>query len=141
MSSGLIEIMKRAAIDAQEAGQPCDLRTGVVKTVSPLSIQVSSQLILPEGLLIVPRNLTDYTIPVSMTWTTESIGNHSHGYSGKDSSNDSHSGTTDPAGSHSHQLVSSESKTLTIHNALKVGDKVALIRKHGGQFFYILDRI
>lgn len=141
MSTGLIEIMKRAAIDAQEAGQPCDLRTGVVKTVSPLSIQVSSQLILPEGLLIVPRNLTDYTIPVSLNWNTESIGDHSHNYSGKDSGGDNYSDVTDPAGSHIHQILSSESKTMTIHNALKVGDKVALIRKHGGQFFYILDRI
>ena len=141
MSSGLIEIMKRAAIDAQEAGQPCDLRTGVVKTVSPLSIQISSQLILPEGLLIVPKTLTDYTVAVTMDWTTEGVGDHSHAYSGTDDGGYNYSGSTDPAGSHSHQLVSSASKTITIHNALKVGDKVALIRKHGGQFFYILDRI
>lgn len=141
MASGLIDIMKRAAIDAEEAGQPCDLRTGIVKTVSPLSIQVSSQLVLPEGLLVVPRSLTDYTVSVSMNWSTESAGNHSHGYSGTDSRGDSHSGTTDPAGTHTHQLVSGNSKTMTIHNALKVGDKVALIRKRGGQFFYVLDRI
>jgi hypothetical protein len=141
MSTGLIEIMKRAAIDAQEAGQPCDLRTGTVKTVSPLSIQVSSQLILPEGLLIVPEKLKDYTMEVTLDWTTEPIGNHTHDYSGSCSDGGSHSGTTNPAGTHTHQILSGKSKTITIHNALKVGDKVALIRKHGGQFFYILDRI
>ena len=32
-------------------------------------------------------------------------------------------------------------KTLTIHNALKVGDKVALLRKQGGQSYFILDKI
>lgn len=32
-------------------------------------------------------------------------------------------------------------KTITINNALKVGDTVALLRKHGGQSYFILDRI
>lgn len=36
---------------------------------------------------------------------------------------------------------SSGTKTITIKNALKVGDKVALIRSTGGQSYYILDRI
>ena len=126
MSSGLIEIMKRAAIDAQEAGQPCDLRTGTVKSVSPLSIQVSSQLILPEGLLIVPRSLTDYEVEVTpVSWVTET-----KSYSVNDE---------DAFASHNHSITGR--KTMTIHNTLKVGDKVALIRKHGGQFFYVLDRI
>lgn len=125
MASGLIDIMKRAAIDAEEAGQPCDLRTGTVKSVSPLSIQISSQLILPEGLLIVPEKLTDYTIEVTpLDWLTE---NRSGG--GGDSS----------FASHNHAITGK--KKMIIHNALKVGDKVVLIRKRGGQFFYILDRI
>lgn len=32
-------------------------------------------------------------------------------------------------------------KTMTVHGALKVGDKVALLRKQGGQSYFILDRI
>ena len=32
-------------------------------------------------------------------------------------------------------------KTLTINNALKVGDKVTLLRQSGGQIYFILDRI
>ena len=125
MSSGLIEIMKRAAIDALEAGQPCDLRTGTVKSVSPLSIQVSSQLILPEALLVVPRSLTNYTVDVTVNLVTEN-----KSYSVNDE---------DAFASHNHAITGT--KTITIHNALKVGDKVVLIRKHGGQFFYVLDRI
>lgn len=141
MSSGLLDIMKRAALDAVDAGQPCDLRTGTVKSVSPLSIQVSSQLILPEALLVVPKSLTDYEVLVSMDWSSESAGGHTHSYSGTDSADDNYSGTTNPAGEHTHSMVSDKSKTMIIHNALKVGDKVALIRKYGGQFFYVLDRI
>ena len=32
-------------------------------------------------------------------------------------------------------------KTITIKNELKTGDKVALIRKTGGQSYFILDRL
>lgn len=34
-----------------------------------------------------------------------------------------------------------EKKTIIIHDALKVGDKVALLRQQGGQSYFILDRI
>lgn len=141
MASGLIDIMKRAAIDANEASQPTDLRFGTVKTVKPLSIQVTNQMLIPEALLILPSHLTDYTVPVTFNWTTETAGDHNHSYSGSDSRGDSYSGNVDNNGNHTHQIVSGKSKTITIHNALKVGDKVVLIRKQGGQAFYILDKI
>jgi hypothetical protein len=32
-------------------------------------------------------------------------------------------------------------KTMKVYGALKVGDKVALLRKTGGQSYFILDRI
>ena len=31
--------------------------------------------------------------------------------------------------------------TITLNNGLKLGDKVALVRKQGGQSYFILDRI
>lgn len=125
MASGLIDIMKRAAIDANEASQPTDLRFGTVISVSPMKVQVTNQMVIPESLLIVPSQLTDYTVEVTVNWQTENTGK---------------SGNTDEAfSSHSHGITGK--KTLTIHNALKVGDKVVLIRKQGGQAFYILDKI
>ena len=132
MATGFIEIMKRAAIDANEANQPTDLRFGTVTSVSPLKVQVTNLFTIPESLLIVPRHLTDYTVTVSMDWNTEGVGDHAHTCP---------DGGTSGNGAHNHKVVSSKSKTLTIHNALKVGDKVALIRKQGGQAFYILDRV
>lgn len=141
MASGLIDIMKRAAIDANEASQPTDLRFGTVVSVKPMKIQITNQMVIPESLLILPVHLTDYTVPVTFNWTTETAGSHQHSYSGTDSEGDSHSGNVDSAGSHVHQITSGASKTITIHNALKVGDKVVLIRKQGGQAFYILDKI
>ena len=141
MASGLLDIMKRAAIDANEASQPTDLRFGTVTSVTPLSVQITNQMTIPQSLLVLPIHLTDYTVPVTFNWTTETAGDHDHSYSGTDSEEDSYSGNVDNNGNHTHQVVSDESKTITIHNALKVGDKVALIRKQGGQAFYILDQI
>lgn len=148
MATGLLDIMKRASMDAMDANQMCDLRFGTVVSDSPLKVNINNQLIIPESLLIVPKSLTNYTVSVSMDWTTESVPNHNHSYSGNTgtstsgtSHTHSYSGNTNGAGSHSHKVVSSKDKTITIHNALKIGDKVALIRKTGGQSYFILDKI
>lgn len=154
MATGLIDIMKRAALDANDNAQLCDLRFGTVVSTSPLKVQITNLFTIPSSALIVPQHLSDYTVSVSMNWDTTSVGNHSHEYSGNtnntsggtdmsafESHSHSYSGTTQGAGSHNHFVSSDGSKTITIHNALKVGDKVALLRKQGGQSYFILDRI
>lgn len=57
MSSGLIQIIKRTALDAVENSSPCDLRYGKVVNTSPLKIQISNQLILPNSMLVVPKRI------------------------------------------------------------------------------------
>lgn len=37
--------------------------------------------------------------------------------------------------------TNSETKELTIHNALEVGEKVALMKQKGGQKYLVLDRV
>lgn len=124
MATGLIEIIKIASREETENGQPTDLRTGTVVSVSPLKVQITNVFTVPESMLIVPRHLTDYTVDVTVDWDTENT-------NGED---EVHSFT-----SHKHNIVGG--KKIKVHNALKVGDKIALIRKKGGQSFYILDRI
>lgn len=124
MATGLIEIMKRASLDAMDNAQICDLRFGTVVSANPLKIQVTNQFIIPRALLIVPEHLTDYDVEVTIDWSTSS----ESGGSGESSFS-----------SHRHTLTGK--KTMTVHNALKVGDKVALLRKQGGQSYFILDRI
>lgn len=102
MASGLIKIVKQAALDAIENQQMCDLRYGTVTSVDPLRVQISSQLTLPGSVLVIPEHLTNHDISV---------------------------------------VIDDEEKTLTIRNELKVNDKVALLRKQGGQSYFILDRI
>ena len=124
MTTGLIEIMKRAAKEVYENDQPTDLRFGTVVSEKPLKVQVTNLFTIPQSMLVVPKHLTDYEVEVTVDWTTENqsggsgdsaFASHNHGVKGK--------------------------KKMKVHNALKNGDKVALIRKHGGQSFYILDRI
>lgn len=124
MSTGLIDIMKRASLDANENSQPCDLRVGTVVSTSPLKVRVTQQLVLPESLLIVPQHLTNYHVDVTIDWDTESRSG----------------GSGEPSfASHDHDIVGR--KRMLVHNALNSGDKVALLRKHGGQSYFILDRI
>lgn len=130
MATGLIDIMKRAAVEAEDSRQPCDLRFGTVTSVKPLKVQITNQFTIPEGLLIIPEHLTDHEIQVTLDLNTSSNGTHTHTCDGT---------TTSSNGSHEHEIKGN--KTITVHGALKKGDKVALIRKTGGQSYYILDRI
>lgn len=57
MSSGLIEIIKRASLDAMDNAQMCDLRYGKVISTSPLKVQITSQFVIPSSLLVVPKRL------------------------------------------------------------------------------------
>jgi hypothetical protein len=115
MATGLLDIMKRASIDAEENAKPADLRVGTVTSTSPLAVQITNQFVLPDSMLIVPESLTDHEVEVTVDWSTESAEGHKHSVTGK--------------------------KTMIIHGALKTGDKVALLRKRGGQSYLILDRV
>lgn len=128
MSTGLIDIMKRAALDATDNAQMCDLRYGQVVSTNPLKVKVTNLFTIPESLLVVPEHLKDYEIKITTDgygWTT-----------------DNKSGGSEQAAfaSHNHSINQSE-KTIKVHGALKVDDKVALLRKQGGQSYFILDRI
>lgn len=107
MSSGLISLIKQAAMDAVENGQMTDLRYGTVTGVSPVTVRTTEQFNIPSSLLVVPQHLTNYRVSVTADWEEQP----------------------------------NEIRTMTIRNALRVGDKVALLRKQGGQSFLILDRI
>lgn len=103
-ANGFVEAMKRAARDERESSKPVDVYFGEVISKSPLKISVEQKMILGEAQLILTRNVTDYTVTVSVQWT-------------------------------------SEKNVFQIYNALKVGEKVILIRQQGGQKFIVIDRI
>lgn len=124
MGRSLIGGIKLASENIRANSQPTDLRYGTVVSINPLSVRISAELTLPQSTLVVPQHLTNYTVGVSVNWTTE----NKSGGSGEASFS-----------SHNHSI--SGGKSITINNALKVGDKVALLRQEGGQSYFILDRI
>lgn len=116
-ANGLLETIKRAAVEAQGAGQPLQLCYGKVTSKSPLKITVENKLELTKEFLIVPEHLTDYEVKMTFDYNTNSAGedSHSHTISGK--------------------------KTVTVHGALEKDDKVMLLRMQGGQSYLVLCRL
>ncbi len=164
MSEQLLNIIKKAAKEAIDEATPSNVMFGTVTSTSPLTINVEQKLSLTSEFLVLTKNVVDYTVDVSMDWSTETRSlnaNHSHDASSNVSvtskasvspnpDNISVSVTSDASAdvsvqqkninlSHAHGI--SGRKSLTIHNALKNGDKVILIRQHGGQKYVVLDKI
>lgn len=98
MSTGLVDIMRRAAEDSFNASQYTDLKYGSVTSTDPLAVKISGTFSLPAELLVVPEYLTDHEITLG-------------------------------------------GETVLFENALKVGDKVVMIREHGGRKYFIVDRM
>lgn len=119
----LLNAVKKAALDAVNAGQPSDFCYGKVTSVKPLKILVEQKMPLGSAQLILSRNVTDYKTKVTIDWATESKSGGS-GDSSFESHNHSVSGT----------------KEMTVHNGLQIGDEVILLKKKGGQKYLVLDR-
>lgn len=64
--SSLTNVVKRAAMQAWDAGNPTDLRFGTVTNVDPLEITVTQKFVLPEEVLVVPEHLTNHTIDIGV---------------------------------------------------------------------------
>ena len=110
-----------------DASKPVAVLFGKVTSISPLKVNIEQKMTLGAEQLILSRNVTDYTVNVTVNWGTNSrLGSIS-------TENGSYNL------SHSHTI--SGSKSMTVHNALAVGDEVILLRVTGGQKFVILDRV
>ena len=114
-STDFYNAIKSAAMNAVEASHPCDYMFGKVTSVSPLKISVEQKMTLTSAQLVLTRNVTDYSVDVSVDWDTEDASDHQHNLVGV--------------------------KKITIHNGLKIGDKVVLLKKKGGQKYLILDKV
>jgi len=124
-ANDLLNIVKKAAVEAVEAGKPSDFCFGKVTSASPLKILVEQKMTLNKAQLVLTRNVTNFTISVNVEdWVSES----KSGGSGDSS-----------FASHTHAITGK--KKLTIHNALAVGDEVILLKQKGGQKYLVLDRV
>lgn len=118
--TNVVELVKKAAVEAVEAGKPVTFLFGTVVSVSPLKIQVEQKATYTEKMLVLTRNVTDYEISMTASDQTEQPGGDSV----------------------ENRVRSVEGrKKYTVHNALTVGDWVILARVQKGKKFIVLDRM
>jgi len=81
-TNDLLNTMKKSAMEANEAAKPVGILFGKVTSASPLKINVEQKMTLSDAQLILTRNVTDYTVNMTVDHTTERAtlnANHSHG--------------------------------------------------------------
>lgn len=122
--NGFLENVKRAAVEAVEAGKPFGFVLGKVTSASPLKVQVDQKLELTAAQLILTNAVRDYTVYMTVDHETEEKG-----------------GGSGAAAYESHKHAYKGKKAYRVHLALKAGEQVLLLRADGGQKFIILDRV
>lgn len=163
MSSSLGEVIKKMAVGANDANAPTSVLFGTVTSVEPLEITVEQKLKLTEEFLVLTKNVKDYTVNVTMDWNTETTSlNANHSHSTEVNSNISVSSDIYPNDNnqkitnnvtgevsvsveqkninlkHKHSIKGT--KSIMVHNALKINDNVILIQQQGGINFVVLDK-
>jgi stress response protein YsnF len=123
----LVETIQEIVKNTNNSLSLADILFGTVTSTSPLKISVEQKLELSEEFLILTKNVKDYNVDVTIDWNTEK-------YNSKININDTSVDIT-----HNHNLKGK--KFITIHHALKNGDKVILIQQMGGQKFLVLDKV
>lgn len=124
--SDLVNLIKKAAVDAVNASKPTAIVYGKVISNSPLKINVEQKMTLTAAQLVLTRNVTDYK-------TNMTIGNTQTYY---------WTGTEENPISvdvgHKHAIGKT---SVTVHNGLVVGDEVIMIQMQGGQKYIVIDRV
>lgn len=163
MGSSLGEIIKKMAVGANDATAPTAVLFGTVTSVSPLEITVEQKLKLTKEFLVLTKNVKDYTVDVSVDWSTETKtlnANHSHSLNGNITVSSKANVNPNPDNisvsisnevnnsldvaeknislSHNHGIKGT--KKMTIHNGLKLNDNVILLQQQGGNNFVVLDK-
>lgn len=122
MEDILIEFQKivQGVLNAQKLST---IVYGTVISVDPLEVYVDQKLTLKKEQLKLTRAVMDCEVEMTVDHVTESRA----GGSGDDA-----------FASHNHDYKGR--KKFLIHNGLVIGDKVTMIRAHGGQQYLIIDK-
>lgn len=115
----LEQVLTQMISNAVEYTKPSEIYAGKVESVNPLTVRLDINVpVIEEDELILTHLVKDYEVDITVGHSTEEttdIKKHKHEYKGR--------------------------KKITVHNGLKVGEGVLLIRQQGGQKFIVLDRI
>lgn len=124
----LLKIIKKAVADMIGSMKLSDMCFGEVVSAAPIKILVDQKLALGERQLILTRNVTDYKVKITG-------GNVRDFYFSGELPGAAAEPVSPP---HVHAVGTLE---ITVHNALKTGDRVILLRQQGGQKYLVVDRI
>lgn len=128
----LVRLIKQAAVEAVQADAPMMMCHGTVISEGPLKIMVDQKKTLEESHLILTDNVRDFNVEMStIQGTGKSEGPH---YT------EDESGGSGYAEFAIHRHKYQGRKKWRVHNALKTGEKVILLRCDGGQKYIVLDR-
>lgn len=128
----LVRLVKRAAVEAVRAEAPVAVCYGTVLCPAPLKIRVDQKQILGASQLILTDAVRDYSAEMTVDHCVEPV---SHGHAVTDTYTGG--GSAEPV-SHSHPCRGR--KGFRVHNALREGERVLLLRCDGGQKYVVLDR-
>lgn len=121
----MLEIIKRASLDAVENSNPMRIYYGVVATAEPISIKIDQKFTIPSEFIVLTRNVTKYK-----TKAIYNIKAHETEYDAVDEPH------------HKHEVKKKTfTEDITIDNSLKVGDRVLMIQAQGGQQYIVLDKV
>jgi hypothetical protein len=67
----LVDVIKKAAVEAVNAGEPSDFVFGTVTSKSPLTIQIDQKLILSEEFITLTSGVMDYKVNISINGGTK----------------------------------------------------------------------
>lgn len=119
-----VDLIRRVALQAVEASAPVRLYYGTVQSVDPLQIEVDQKAVYSETFLALSSLVQDFDVDMTVEHETE----------------ESEGGLYDEAfAAHSHAYEGR--KTFRVHLGLQVGERVMLLRMHGGQKYLVLDRV
>lgn len=65
-ANDLLNIVKRAALEAVDASKPCDFCYGKVTSAAPLKISVDQKMTLGAAQLVLARNVTDFQTAITI---------------------------------------------------------------------------
>lgn len=129
----MVQLVKKAAVEAVEAAKPVQFLFGQVISASPLKIQVDQKSVYTEKMLVLTRNVTEHEIDISISAKSVVI---SHGHPVTDTYT---GGGTAQEINHNHPIKGR--KKIKVHNGLVVGDWVVMARIQKGKKYVVLDRI
>lgn len=128
--SDLLDVIKKAAMDAVNTSQPSDFYFGKVVSISPLKIFVEQKMTLGESQLVLTRNVTDFKTQISFdnpyvrqeftTWNMEE---------------------SEESETRKISFKRAVKHDVTVYNALQMNDEVVLMKQKGGQKYLVIDRV